>query len=287
MSCFSPTETESVPSSREVTISSEKNELSSQLLSSSTMNTSSNQISSTATLSSNTNISSSFTQISSSSIINENLLIDSRDNQKYKTVKIGSQKWMAENLRYLPAVNSYNEGGWGEKNPYYYIYDYTPTEDSETENLISAFLTSNYSTLGVLYNWSAALDSQLDSDNSLNTIQGACPGNWHIPSAKEWEELFSFVKKDASTSVDAKLLKATTGWDNGGDGDDFYGFSVIPAGMRYNSAFAYRFTSGDFWTSTPSNSTRSKYVSFQSNATQTAILEADITNGLSIRCVEN
>ena len=87
---------------------------------------------------------------------------DSRDGYTYKTIKMGSQIWLAENLRYLPEI------GNG-----YYVYDY------KGESVDGAKETQNYKDFGVLYNMSAA--------------QNACPAGWHIPSDEEWKELERYL----------------------------------------------------------------------------------------------
>ena len=87
---------------------------------------------------------------------------DPRDGYTYKTIKIGNQIWLAENLRYLPRI------GKG-----YYVYDYHGNDVSEAKE------TQNYKDFGVLYNMSAA--------------QEACPVGWHIPSDVEWKELDKYL----------------------------------------------------------------------------------------------
>jgi len=80
--------------------------------------------------------------------------IDSRDEQKYKWVKIGNQTWMAENLKF-DTENSKCPGGM-----YYW-------EKLDCE------------LYGRLYDWSAAME--------------ACPNGWHLPSNVEWQELIDFT----------------------------------------------------------------------------------------------
>ena len=87
---------------------------------------------------------------------------DPRDGYTYKTIKIGNQIWLAENLRYLPRI------GKG-----YYVYDYLGNDVSEAKE------TQNYKDFGVLYNMLAA--------------QEACPVGWHIPSDVEWKELDKYL----------------------------------------------------------------------------------------------
>ena len=93
---------------------------------------------------------------------NHGYYTDPRDGYTYKTIKIGNQIWLAENLRYLPRI------GNG-----YYVYDYHGNDVSEAKQ------TQNYKDFGVLYNMSAA--------------QEACPVGWHIPSDFEWKELEQYI----------------------------------------------------------------------------------------------
>jgi len=74
---------------------------------------------------------------------------DSRDNTDYRYITIGTQTWMAENLRVLPSVSDPDDGS--PDDPYYYVYDYYGTDVAAAE------ATENYKTYGVLYNWEAAL----------------------------------------------------------------------------------------------------------------------------------
>ena len=100
-------------------------------------------------------------------------ILDTRDNHIYKTVKIGSQVWMAENLAFLPAVSKFETGSDQSRN--YYVEGY------EGVDVIAAKATANYSAFGVLYNWSAA--------------GSACPNGWHLPSDQEWATLDTYLSK--------------------------------------------------------------------------------------------
>ena len=72
------------------------------------------------------------------------------DEKSYKTVKIGDQVWMAENLAYIPSVSAAPSGSLTEK--HYYVYNYNDID------VAVAKATEIYTTYGVLYNWQAAMN---------------------------------------------------------------------------------------------------------------------------------
>ena len=172
-----------------------------------------------------------------------NTFTDSRDGKVYKTVTIGEQVWMAENLAYLPSVvgpatESYTD-------PYYYVYGYDGT------SVATAKATTNYQTYGVLYNWPAALS--------------ACPPGWHLPSDAEWKQLEMYLgitsaQADATgwrgTAEGGKLKEeGTTHWDSPNTGaTNSSGFTALPGGYRgYDGKFYYLGIYGYWWSSTDFN----------------------------------
>ncbi len=96
---------------------------------------------------------------------------DPRDGNTYRAVQIGHQCWLAENLRYLPAVCPATTTPDGSA--MYYVYDYQGHDVSEAK------ATANYRNYGVLYNWPAAL--------------AACPPGWRLPTDAEWSQLTDFL----------------------------------------------------------------------------------------------
>jgi len=106
---------------------------------------------------------------------------DPRDGKKYKTVTIGKQTWMAENL-------NYNKNGSK-------CYENKP---------------ANCARYGRLYGG--------DVD---------CPKGWHLPNDKEWETLVKFA---GGKETAAEKLKAKSGWADGENGTDDFGFAALPGG---------------------------------------------------------
>ena len=140
----------------------------------------------------------------------------------YKTVKIGNQWWMAENLAY-----DVGDGCWAYDND-----------------------ESNVATYGRLYNLEAALK--------------ACPSGWHLPTDDEWKQLEMAIGMSQSEAdgIDARgtdegiKLKATSGWENNGNGTDDFGFSALPGGSRATAGVFYGTgNSACWWSATESNST--------------------------------
>ena len=155
-------------------------------------------------------------------------LVDSRDNHVYRTVTIGQQVWMAENLNYADSVR---------------------TESLKGKSWCYNDLEENCNLGGRLYSWAAAIDSVKlanDISNPQNCgydqfcelsypLQGICPNGWHVPNNDDWIELIQAISPKETIG---KQLKSQTGWNsdkNGvsGNGSDDYGFSAIPVGGRY------------------------------------------------------
>ena len=210
---------------------------------------------------------------------------DSRDSQVYQLVTIGSQVWMAENLKYLPSVVDSTTGSeisGFETELYYYVYGYNDTDVAEAK------ATANYITYGVLYNWNAAMAGEVGSNENPSGVQGVCPTGWHLPSTAEWTQLADFL--GGAPVAGGKLKEAgITHWANPNTGaTNETGFTALPGGYR-NSLGEYKFmaTFGIWWTTSIANETGADVakISYQSS-----YLEAPPYNfnaGLSVRCVRD
>jgi len=178
--------------------------------------------------------SSSVVNSSSSSIGNSSIEFGALEYEgyTYKTVKIGTQWWFAENLNY-DALGSrcYND------------------------------VDDNCTKYGRLYDWAMAMDI----DWTYNTLsyngtaqRGICPEGWRIPSNTDWDKLFRYVDGNTSTSspymssIAGGKLKATNLWISNGNGTDDFGFSALPGGYGYyNSNYELKFSAvssyGRWW----------------------------------------
>jgi uncharacterized protein (TIGR02145 family) len=167
-------------------------------------------------------------------------LTDTRDGKTYRTVKIGAQWWMAENLAWLPSLRPFTEGG--ATDPRYYVYGYDST------NVTAAKATENYQIYGVLYNWPAAMDGAADNAGNPGGVKGACPEGWHLPSDDEWTQLENYLSENGynydgtiggGRSKIGKSLAAEVVWqsstETGVVGNNLAtnnssGFSALPGG---------------------------------------------------------
>jgi uncharacterized protein (TIGR02145 family) len=185
---------------------------------------------------------------------------DSRDGIIYKTIKVGTQVWMAENLAYLPSVNLDSDGSYTESK--YYVYGYEGTNVSEAKAKV------NYVNCGVLYNWVAAMNGESSSNSVPSGVRGICPVGWHIPSDSEWSLFGNFLissgfNYDGSTSGNkvAKSLALSGLWTDsqvtGSAGNSDFNtiqnktcFSANPAGHRnYLGSFVGLRDVSTWWTS--------------------------------------
>ncbi len=164
----------------------------------------------------------------------------------YKTVIIGEQEWMAENLRVkmfpigLPIPYSENHKIWGNRldsdidlGYCYYNHD-----------------KSKAGTNGALYTWETAMAGDtVDTENSTY-IQGICPQGWHIPSKAEWWQLKTYLTGKGYNVV--KSLSNKTGWKSYGedveDNNNRTGFSAMPVGFLSFGDFVHEYYSTLWWT---------------------------------------
>src|SRR5574344_393885 len=181
---------------------------------------------------------------SSSSSIVYSTIKDARDNQTYRIVTIGSQTWMAENLKYLPSVVRPRTGS--QTTPHYYVYGYNGTNVTDAK---ATAYSVYYNTYGVLYNWPAAMNGAASSTTNPSGVQGVCPDGWHLPSDAEWTELTNYL-----TSYAGGKLKetGTTHWNSPNTGaTNETGFTALPGGYRnFSGTFLDIGNYGYWWSAT-------------------------------------
>ena len=218
------------------------------------------------------NSSSNPTNGQTSAVFNSNVNYGSLTDQEgniYKTVTIGEQTWMAENLR----TTKYNDGTsipcvtdddqWMNTTTGQYC-NYNNTTDAKT-----------IATYGRIYDWNAVITAKL------------CPSGWHIPSDTEWEDLRDTI---GGSSVAGGKLKetGTTHWDSPNSGaTNETGFTALPAGSRNtDGTFENLGRWGGFFSSTEKYGYASDWFIYSYND-DLSNLTCDKTVGVSVRCVKD
>ena len=166
-------------------------------------------------------------------IFNPNLTYDTVsdiDGNIYKTIKIGTQTWMAENLK----TTRYNDGTeiplltnsseWSKNASGYCWYE---NNSAKYKN-----------TYGALYKW-----------NTINTGH-LCPIGWHIPSDTEWLTLINYAGSEMVSGRSLKEANSVHWLCPEYGGDNLYGFTALPGGWREpEGSFRLIGIDGIFWTS--------------------------------------
>jgi uncharacterized protein (TIGR02145 family) len=193
---------------------------------------------------------------------------DTRDGTVYQTVTIGNQVWMAENLKYLPSVNQVADGSEDAAGSYYYVYDYDGTDVN------AAKATSNYSTYGVLYNWTAAVN--------------ACPDGWHLPSDAEWTQLTDYLGGESVAGDKLKETGITHWYDPNTGATNETGFTALPGGNRYDDgSFGDIGKNGDWWSAMEGDATDAWGRDVGYGSSSVYRVSGDKEFGFSVRCVRD
>jgi uncharacterized protein (TIGR02145 family) len=223
------------------------------------------------------------------------------DNYNYPVVQIGTQTWMAENLK----TTHYADG--------------TPIDLVTGESNWSALTTiskaycwnndnpGNKDTYGALYTWAAAMKGAPSSNSTPSGVQGACPTGWNVPGNADWYVLenylvFNGFNFDGTTIAPNRLGKAlatATGWDfssayPGSIGNNDYpakknatGFSALPGGMRFSGgSFLSVGRYARWWTATEYDATNAYNRYTNTDYVHLANDNYSKASGYSVRCVK-
>ncbi|MEI7501319.1 MAG: fibrobacter succinogenes major paralogous domain-containing protein [Bacteroidota bacterium] len=191
------------------------------------------------------------------------------DGNSYKSVKIGKQEWLVENLK----TTRYQNG------------DAIPvvSDEFKWKNLTTGAYcnyendTGYYKRYGRLYNWYA-----------LNDSRKICPKGWHVPTDADWDKLTSFLGGEIVAGGKMKESKAAY-WDIPNIGaTNESGFTALPGGYRsikgeFNSLGSYTF----FWSSTGYSSDMAWCRYLQNGNDQVERIENYKRFGFSVRCIKD
>ena len=194
----------------------------------------------------------------------------SADIKSLKTVVIGSQTWTAENLNVttfrngdaIPEIrdDAEWEKAYDDEKPAWCYYKNDPTNGAK---------------YGKLYNWWATIDER-----------GLAPVGYHMPSKEEWDVLTTYLGSGAG-----KKMKAVTGWDDNGNGNNQSGFAAIPAGFRETppNSFGKGGSHAYFWSSSTAtffgfDLGGGIYLKYDSEET---IFDGFAAEGMAVRCIKD
>ena len=192
------------------------------------------------------------------------------DGNKYRTVKIGQQLWMRENLR----VSHYNDGisipekalnaEWNQEEAAWCWYD----NNSEFDEIY-----------GKLYNWWVI-------DTATNGGRNVCPSGWHVPTESEWNILIDSL---GGEDIAGGALKNVQCWKLPNTGaTNESGFSAKPNGGRFdNGSFDLELGEVSFvWTNSKVRGTPLSASSFY-NSEGIFLEAASASKGFGIRCIKD
>lgn len=156
------------------------------------------------------------------------------DGNEYEIIKMGSQKWLGENLKVThfndgtPIPNIEDQSEWditgGNDQPAYCAYDNDPSKVEK---------------YGLLYNWHVTRGDKI------------CPEGWRVPTSADFKTLIAFLGENPGVKI-----KANEGWYDVNmetkpeyQGTDDYGFTAIPVGNRsYQDGFERIDMYSEWWT---------------------------------------
>lgn len=193
------------------------------------------------------------------------------DGNIYPTIQIGTQIWMAENLRTSKYCN-------GDTIP-------NVTDNGQWSALRSggwSYTKYNNADLGKLYNWYA-----------VNDPRNICPCGWHVPSDAEWTVLIDYLGGSSDAGIKMKSTE-TQYWRPNADVTNESGFSALPAGFRYGSGnfysgFPYYYDLAIWWSSSQFNAGKAwdRYLSSDDVSLNRTSDATSMRRGLSVRCVKD
>ena len=218
-------------------------------------------------------------------------LLDERDNHVYRTLKLGSQVWMAQNLNYATDSSyclnndSLNCDVYGRLYPWHVAVGKTLEECPQD---------------------SSACDLSADYIDNKNHVRGICPAGYHVPTDSDYIELERYFAEKYSAEVDgnliyvAKYLLSPYKWDNmeerglrkaKRDFTNESGFTVLPSGGAVRDEagswiFSVQSWGARYWTS----SRNSNYLScWEGSGIDDYVLLwiCDLYGIYSIRCLKD
>lgn len=206
--------------------------------------------------------------------LNKNLnygKVKGQDGFNYATIKIGTQEWMAENLKTSiyangDSISKLDKSQWKTSKIGYYEY--------------TEFYTDNNRLYGKLYNWYA-----------VNDQRNLCPTGWHVPTDEDWQKLIQFL---GGEDIAGEKLKSTV--KDFGFSKDYAnnssGFSALEAGSFGNYEIYEEYPSvtvnhANFWSATEDSKDDAWYINLFHYSKTVNQDKTFKNNGFSVRCIKD
>ena len=190
------------------------------------------------------------------------------DNYTYPVVAVGPQCWFAENLR----TTVFQDGTAIVED----TAENFPNLDSPARTAYSTS-TSVQNTHGLLYNGFAA---------TTTANGGICPTGWHVPTELDWMEMESYLVIAGHGKRMGEVLKKTSGWAQGGNGTDLYGWNGGGGGHAWPNGGVFSLNwFGTYWSSTYTSGGDVMQRTLSSGSDQLQRGEYWAVTGTSVRCI--
>jgi uncharacterized protein (TIGR02145 family) len=201
------------------------------------------------------------------------------DGNVYYTLTIGTQIWIAENLK----TTRYNDG--------------TAIPNVTVAETWAALITGAYcdynntpansTTYGRLYNW-YTVDNNAATRVASNGGKNVCPTSWHVPSDAEWTTLTTYLGGEAVAGGKLKETGTTHWLSPNTDATNETGFTALPGGMRHFSGYDNGVGVEGAWKNSTDYSIAwggLRYLFYNSAAVTGGY--NDKQNGFSVRCIKD
>jgi uncharacterized protein (TIGR02145 family) len=187
------------------------------------------------------------------------------DSNVYKTILIGHQTWMAENLKAI----RYNDST---------AIPFIPKESDWSDLSTPGYCWYNNDSVvyGAIYNWHAI---------SINNL---CPAGWHVPTDAEWTTLMTFLGGENIAGGKIKETSITHWLTNNSGTTNETGFTALPGGYRnYSGTYSNIKRYGYWWSSTESSSVDAVCRSMLYSFTSVDRSNSSKKSGFSVRCLKD
>ena len=195
------------------------------------------------------------------------------DGNTYKTVVIGTQTWMAENLK----VSKYNDSTTIPN----------ITDNTQWSNLTTGVWSyynndaTNNAKYGKLYNWYAV-------NKTTNGNKNVCPKGWHVPIDSEWTVLTDYLGGESLAGGKLKEV-GTTNWNSpNADATNASLFTGLPGGFRGSSGYYYFISDyGYWWSSSEYHTSNAWFRGLYNSNGDAGRNNGSKESGLSVRCLKD